>query len=84
MVLTFYVAALHEALTAEVQRLKLAKMKLREDGKTSNAIGQQAPVKHQMWQLQQPPPNQQPNQTQRLSVPASTNSTTASTAPASA
>ncbi|XP_073143355.1 bZIP transcription factor 29-like [Henckelia pumila] len=76
--------ALHEALTAEVQRLKLAKMELREDGRTSNGIGQQAPVKHQMWQLQQPSPNQQPNQVQRLSVPASTTSTTASTAPASA
>ncbi|XP_075520853.1 bZIP transcription factor 29-like [Primulina tabacum] len=76
--------ALHEALTAEVQRLKLAKMELREDGRTYNGIGQQAPVKHQMWQLQQSPPNQQPNQIQRLSVPASTTSTTTSTAPASA
>ncbi|XP_073285798.1 bZIP transcription factor 29-like [Primulina huaijiensis] len=76
--------ALHEALTAEVQRLKLAKMELREDGRTSNGIAQQAPVKHQMWQLQQLPPNQQHDQIRRLSVPASTNSTTASTAPASA
>ncbi|KZV15484.1 hypothetical protein F511_40147 [Dorcoceras hygrometricum] len=75
--------ALHEALTAEVQRLKLAKMELREDGRTSNGITQQTPVKHQMWQLQ-PQPNQQPNQIQRLSVPTSATSTTASTAPTSA
>ncbi|KAI3464869.1 hypothetical protein Pfo_021532 [Paulownia fortunei] len=72
--------ALHEALTAEVQRLKFANMELREDGKTSNGMVQQVPMKHHVFPMQR----QQPNQTQRLSVSTSTPSTTASAAPASA
>ncbi|KAG8377891.1 hypothetical protein BUALT_Bualt08G0080700 [Buddleja alternifolia] len=71
--------ALHEALTAEVQRLKFAKMELREDGRTSSGVAQPGPMKHQMFQMQ----HQQPNQMQRVSVPTSTTSTS-STAPASA
>lgn len=71
--------ALHEALNAEVQRLKLANMELRE--KTSNTIMQQQQntMKHQLFTMQQ-----QPNQMQqRLSSQTSSNSTTtSSTAPA--
>ncbi|KAK4429346.1 Transcription factor b [Sesamum alatum] len=72
--------ALHEALTAEVQRLKLANMELREERRTSNEMAQQVTMKHHGFSMQ----HQQPNQMQRLSAPTSTTSTTASTAPASA
>ncbi|CAN4093950.1 unnamed protein product [Withania somnifera] len=54
--------ALHETLTAEVQRLKLAAGELREEGGLPNT--QQVPVKHNMFQMQR----QQPNQMQQLSV----------------
>lgn len=54
--------ALHEALTAEVQRLKLAAGEFREEGRLPNT--QQMPVKHNMFQMQR----QQPNQMQQLSV----------------
>ncbi|KAI3460373.1 hypothetical protein Pfo_017036 [Paulownia fortunei] len=71
---------LHETLTAEVQRLKLANMEFREEGITSNDIAQQVSMKHHMFPMQR----QQPNQMQRLSVTTSKTSTTASAAPASA
>lgn len=73
-------AALHETLTAEVQRLKLASMELREEGRTSNGMAQHLPTKHNMFPLQR----QQPNQVQRLSVSTTSSSTTAPAAPASA
>lgn len=72
--------ALHETLTAEVQRLKLASMELREEGRTSNGMAQHLPTKHNMFPLQR----QQPNQVQRLSVSTTSSSTTAPAAPASA
>lgn len=73
-------AALHETLTAEVQRLKFNSMELREDGRASNGMAQQVPTKHSMFSLQR---QQQPNQVQRLSVTTST-STTTSASPTSA
>ncbi|PIN04321.1 hypothetical protein CDL12_23144 [Handroanthus impetiginosus] len=68
--------ALHETLTAEVQRLKLANMEFRE----SNDISQQAPTKHPMFSTQR---HQLPNQIQSSSVATSKTSTTPSAAPAS-
>lgn len=56
--------ALHEALTAEVQRLKLAAGEHREEGRLPNNMTQQTPVKHNMFQMQR----QQPSQMQQLSV----------------
>ncbi|KAK4349023.1 hypothetical protein RND71_031778 [Anisodus tanguticus] len=56
--------ALHEALTAEVKRLKLAAGEFREEGRLPNSMIQQMPVKHNMFQMQ----HQQPNQMQQLSV----------------
>ncbi|KAJ8538293.1 hypothetical protein K7X08_014833 [Anisodus acutangulus] len=56
--------ALHEALTAEVKRLKLAAGEFREEGRLPNSMTQQMPVKHNMFQMQ----HQQPNQMQQLSV----------------
>lgn len=56
--------ALHESLTAEVQRLKLAAGELREEGQLPNKMTQQLPVKHNMSQMQR----QQPSQMQQLSV----------------
>ncbi|KAJ8540935.1 hypothetical protein K7X08_001751 [Anisodus acutangulus] len=56
--------ALHEALTAEVQRLKFAAGEFREEGRLPNSMTQQMPVKHNMFQMQR----QQPNQMQQLSV----------------
>ncbi|XP_059279016.1 bZIP transcription factor 29-like [Lycium ferocissimum] len=56
--------ALHEALTAEVQRLKLAAGELREEGRLPNSMTQQMSVKHNMFQMQR----QQPSQMQQLSV----------------
>lgn len=72
--------ALHETLTAEVQRLKLGRMELREEGRTSNGIAQQVPTMHNMFPLQR----QQPNQVQRVSVTTTSNSSAAPAAPASA
>ncbi|KAL0391914.1 UNVERIFIED_CONTAM: Transcription factor b [Sesamum radiatum] len=72
--------ALHETLTAEVQRLKLANMELREEGRTSNGVTQQLHMKHHMFPTQR----QQINQMQKLSVTTSQTTSTASTAPASA
>ncbi|KAL0351791.1 UNVERIFIED_CONTAM: Transcription factor b [Sesamum calycinum] len=71
---------LHEALTAEVQRLKLANMELREERRTPNGMAQQVTMKQHVFSMQ----HQQPNQMQRLSAPTSTTSTTTSTAPTSA
>ncbi|KAL2504014.1 Basic-leucine zipper (bZIP) transcription factor family protein [Abeliophyllum distichum] len=71
--------ALHDTLTAEVQRLKLANMELRDEGRTSNCTSQQGQMKH-IFQMQR----QQPNQIQRLSVATSTGTTTASASPTSA
>ncbi|KAG6408800.1 hypothetical protein SASPL_131823 [Salvia splendens] len=71
--------ALHETLTAEVQRLKFGNMGLRDEGRTSNGMAQQvASTKHNMFSLQQ----QQPNQGQRLPV-ATSAATTTSSAPTS-
>lgn len=72
--------ALHEALTAEVQRLKLANMELRDERRTPNGMAQQVTMKQHVFSMQ----HQQPNQMQRLSAPTSTTSTTTSTAPTSA
>ncbi|KAL2241977.1 transcription factor RF2b [Sesamum indicum] len=72
--------ALHETLTAEVQRLKLANMELKEEGRTSNGVAQQLHMKHHMFPMQR----QQLNQIQNLSVTTSQAASTASTAPASA
>ncbi|KAL7085998.1 hypothetical protein ACP275_14G311500 [Erythranthe tilingii] len=71
--------ALHESLTAEVQRLKLDDMEFREEGgRASN--GTVVQMKHHMFPMQR----QQHNQIQRLSVTTSKTSTTVSAAPASA
>ncbi|KAK6115254.1 hypothetical protein DH2020_007523 [Rehmannia glutinosa] len=67
--------ALHEALTSEVQHLKL-----REERRTSNGMAQQVPMNHHVFPMQ----HQQPNQMQRISVSTSTTSSTASAAPTSA
>ncbi|KAL3840244.1 hypothetical protein ACJIZ3_024835 [Penstemon smallii] len=64
--------ALHDALSAEVQRLKLANMELKEDARTSGGIAHNGLMKHHMFPIQR----QQPNQMQRLSLGASTTSTT--------
>ncbi|XP_060199791.1 bZIP transcription factor 29-like [Lycium barbarum] len=56
--------ALHETLTAEVQRLKLAAGELREEGRLPNSMTQQMSVKHNMFQMQR----QQPSQMPQLSV----------------
>ncbi|KAM3341706.1 bZIP transcription factor 29 [Capsicum galapagoense] len=56
--------ALHESLTAEVQRLKLAAGELREEGRSPSSTTQQSPAKHNMFQMQR----QQPSQMQQLSV----------------
>ncbi|KAL0432374.1 UNVERIFIED_CONTAM: bZIP transcription factor 18 [Sesamum latifolium] len=72
--------ALHETLTAEVQRLKLANMELREEGRASNGVAHQLHMKHHMFPMQR----QQLNQIQKLSVTTSQTTSTASTAPASA
>lgn len=72
-------AALHETLTAEVQRLKFGNMGLRDEGRTSNGMAQQvASTKHNMFSLHQ----QQPSQGQRLPV-ATSAATTTSSAPTS-
>ncbi|KAK4434593.1 bZIP transcription factor 18 [Sesamum alatum] len=70
--------ALHEKLTSEVQRLKLANMELREEGRPSNGVAQQLHMKHHMFPMQR----QQLNQIQKLSVTTSQAASTAS--PASA
>ncbi|MCD7447338.1 hypothetical protein HAX54_027202 [Datura stramonium] len=56
--------ALHETLTGEVKRLKLAAGELREEGRLPNSMTQQTPVKHNLFQMQR----QQPSQMQQLSV----------------
>lgn len=56
--------ALHEALNAEVQRLKLAAGEHREEGRLPNNMTQQTTAKHNMFQMQR----QQPSQMQQLSV----------------
>ncbi|CAI9763775.1 unnamed protein product [Fraxinus pennsylvanica] len=50
--------ALHDKLTAEVQRLKLANMELRDEGKSSNCTSQQGQMKHHIFQMQRQQPNQ--------------------------
>lgn len=73
------VRCLKEAFTAEVQRLKLANMDLKEEDRLSNFKVHQVPMKHNIFQMQ----HQQPSQIQRLSVTNSITQTTTST-PASA
>lgn len=77
---SFPAAALHEALTSEVQRLKLAAGELREEGRLPNGMTQQMPVKHNMFPMQR----QQPSQIQQLSVGKQTTASSASATPASA
>ncbi|XP_016451522.1 bZIP transcription factor 29 isoform X1 [Nicotiana tabacum] len=72
--------ALHEALTSEVQRLKLAAGELRDEGRLPNSMIQQMPVKHNMFPMQR----QQPSQIQQLSVGKPTTASSASATPASA
>ncbi|KAK6938921.1 Basic-leucine zipper domain [Dillenia turbinata] len=50
--------ALNEALTAEVQRLKLVTAELDGDGRTSGPMVQQLSMNHQIFQLQHQQPNQ--------------------------
>ncbi|KAL3514740.1 hypothetical protein ACH5RR_027457 [Cinchona calisaya] len=71
--------ALHETLTAEVQRLKLAAAELGEDDGSSSCMIRQLPLKPQMLQMQ----HHQSSQLQQLSV-ATTKTTTASATPTSA
>lgn len=47
MNLLLYTAALHEALTAEVQRLRFENMELRDEGRTSNGIHNMFQIQHQ-------------------------------------
>lgn len=49
----FYLTALNEALTAEVQRLKLAAAELGMEGHLSNRMAQQLSINPQIYQLQQ-------------------------------
>lgn len=49
----FYFTALNEALTAEVQRLKLAAAEIGVEGHLSNRMAQQLSINPQMYQLQQ-------------------------------
>ncbi|CDP07427.1 unnamed protein product [Coffea canephora] len=72
--------ALHEALTAEVQRLKLAAAELGEDDGSSTSMIQQLPMKHHVLQLQ----HHQSSQIQQLSVATSKTATTTSATPTSA
>lgn len=75
-----HMAALHNTLTAEVQRLKLANTELMDEGRASNCTSQQGQMKHHIFQMQR----QQPNQIQWLSVSVFTGKTTASASPTSA
>ncbi|KAI5656143.1 hypothetical protein M9H77_24936 [Catharanthus roseus] len=73
--------ALHEALTGEVQRLKLVAAEFTENGGSSSRTMQQMPMKHHMLQMQQRHPS---NQRQQIPVSTSKTSTTSSATPASA
>lgn len=57
-ILVFDLAALNEALAAEVQRLKLTAAEISGEGHLSNRMAQQLSINNQMYQVQ----NQQPNQ----------------------
>ena len=57
--LVIHHAALNEALTAEVQRLKLATGEL-VDGHASNSLNQQRPINPLMFRRQQQQPAQHP------------------------
>ncbi|GAA0171970.1 DNA-binding transcription factor [Lithospermum erythrorhizon] len=67
--------ALHEALTAEVQRLKLATMELREQGRSSNYFPQHNSNRHHMFPMQ----HEQPGQQNQSSVATSTTATGSTT-----
>ncbi|KAL5985897.1 hypothetical protein ACLOJK_027887 [Asimina triloba] len=53
-------AALNEALSAEVQRLKLATQELGGEAHAANSIGQQRPLNPHMFQLQHQQQQQPP------------------------
>lgn len=53
-----YMAALHDTLTAEVQRLKLANTELMDEGRASSCTSQQGQMKHHIFQMQRQQPNQ--------------------------
>ncbi|XP_009803494.1 bZIP transcription factor 29 [Nicotiana tabacum] len=71
--------ALHEALTAEVKRLKLTMGELKE-GRLPNSIARQMPMKPNMFQKQR----QQSSEIQQFSVAKPNTATKASATPASA
>ncbi|XP_022894437.1 uncharacterized protein LOC111408860 [Olea europaea var. sylvestris] len=50
--------ALHDTLTAEVQRLKLANTELMDEGRASSCTSQQGQMKHHIFQMQRQQPNQ--------------------------
>lgn len=72
--------ALHEALTAEVQRLKVASAELTEEGGASSCLIQQIPTKkkHHMLQIQH---HHSTQRQQQYAVPTSKNATSASATP---
>ncbi|KAG9147054.1 hypothetical protein Leryth_005297 [Lithospermum erythrorhizon] len=71
--------ALHEALTAEVHRLKLSAAELREEDIPSNCFPQQNSMKRHMFPMQ----HEQPSQRNQLTSATSTTAT-GSTTPTSA